>query len=179
MVERWQVLKSKEVFAAAPWIRVYREQVRLPDGRTVDDYHRIALTDSVIVFAEAADGRIIVERQYRHGARVGSLVLPAGGIAVGEEPGAAARRELLEETGYRADHWRAIGSFVVHDNYGCGLAHMFAASGAVHVAQPESGDLESIEVVLMDRAELQRRLIAGEVAVMGSATCILLGLGWS
>jgi len=92
----WEVLDSREVFAAPPWIRLSRHQIRLPDGRVVDNFHYIHLTDYAIVAAQTSDGRFIMERQYKHGVGKISLTLPAGDSAAGEEPLRAAQRELLE-----------------------------------------------------------------------------------
>ena len=88
-----------------PWIQLSVEQVRLPDGRVVDDYYRIKLPDYAMVFAQTTDGKIIMERLYKHGIGRVSLGLPAGLVHAGEDPLAGAQRELLEETGYEASEY--------------------------------------------------------------------------
>lgn len=93
-----------------------------------------------------------------------SLVLPSGVIEKGERPEEAARRELLEETGYAAEQWRSLGSYVGDANYGMGRAHLFVAEGARPVGQPNSGDLEEMEVMLMSVAELLAAVRKGAVA---------------
>ncbi len=172
----WELLESREVFSAPPWIKVLRERVRLPGGRIVDDYHRIVLADCVIVYAQTDDGRVVVERQYKHGAQGVGLSLPAGAIDEGEDPLLAAQRELLEETGYEARTWKFVGRYAVNGNYGCGFAHMFLATGARLVATPDSGDLEHIEVELIDRKHLRQSVENGEIHLLGAVTGILLGL---
>ena len=93
----WETIESREVLSALPWLKVSVERVLLPDGRVVDDFYRVYMPDSVIVFARTPDGRVVVERAYRHGIGKVSLVLPTGGLAdldgvtinvnaVGEEP---------------------------------------------------------------------------------------------
>ena len=123
----WQVLDSREVYQAPPYIRIFRQKVRVSDGRVVDDYHQVQFMDFVMVVASTADGHILMERQYKHGIGGETLVVPAGTISPGEDPLAAAQRELLEETGYTAEDWRPIGSFVTHANYGCSKAYVFTA----------------------------------------------------
>jgi hypothetical protein len=71
-----------------------------------------------------------------------------------------------------------MGVFAAHGNYGCGRAHMFKARNAVAIAMPNSGDLEEIEVLLLDRADLLSALRRGEVHLMGSVAAIgLANLG--
>jgi ADP-ribose pyrophosphatase len=170
----WQVLDSHEVFQAPPYIQVFRQKVRLPDGRVVDDYHQIRLPDFVLMVASTADGRILMERQYKHGVGEVTLVVPAGTMAPGEDPLAAARRELLEETGYTAEDWRSIGSFVTHGNYGCSKAYLFAAQKARAVAAPKSGDLEDMEILLMRPEELYAAVREGQVRSLSAAAAIAL-----
>ena len=170
----WQVLESQEVFQASPYIQVFRQKVRLPDGRVVDDYHQIRLTDFVLVVASTGDGRILMERLYKHGIGEVTLVPPAGTISPGEEPLATAQRELLEETGYTAEDWRLVGSFVAHGNYGCSTAHVFAAQKARAVAAPKSGDLEDMEILLLRPDELYAAIRQGQVRSLSAAAAIAL-----
>ncbi|HOX58941.1 MAG TPA: NUDIX hydrolase [Candidatus Paceibacterota bacterium] len=170
----WQVLDSREVFQAPPYIRVIRQRVRVSDGRVVDDYHQVQMTDFVLVVASTADGHILMERQYKHGIGDVTLVVPAGTISPGEDPLAAAQRELLEETGYAAEDWRRIGSFVAHANYGCSKAYVFAARKARAVAAPKSGDLEEMEILLLRPEEIYAAIRAGQVKALSAAAAITL-----
>lgn len=80
----WKTLETREVLAALPWLKVSVERVLLPDGRTVDDFYQVYMPDSVLVFARTGDGRVVVERAYRHGIGRVSLVFPTGGVNAGE-----------------------------------------------------------------------------------------------
>ena len=147
-IEAWELLKSEEVFAAAPWIRLSVQHLRLPDGREVEDFYQIGLPEYVVVCAQTADGTVVMERLYKPGVGKVVLTLPSGMIEDGEEPLTAAKRELLEETGYASNHWQCLGRFVPNGNYGCGKAHLFVARKARQVARPNPDDLEDIEVIL-------------------------------
>lgn len=168
----WQTLARREVADCRPWVRLWAEDVRLPDGRVIADFAAIDLPDYVVVVALAADGRVVVERNYKHGPRRVCLNLPAGYLDPGEEPLAAARRELLEETGYAADEWAYLGSFANDGNRGCGRGHFYLARGARRVAEPDAGDLEEIAVDLLPLDALARATRDGEVAVLSIAAAI-------
>lgn len=173
----WKTVETRDVFSAMPWLKVSVERIELPDGRAVDDFYKVYMPDSILVFARTGDGRAVVERAYRHGIGRVSLVFPTGGIGEGEEPLEAAKRELLEETGYAADRWRAMGSFVANGNQGCGRIHQFQAEGAHKVKEPDGDDLEQIQVVLMTDEELTQALAQGEIVALSSVTAIGLVLG--
>jgi ADP-ribose pyrophosphatase len=172
----WEVLESREVFAAPPWIQVHRQRVRLSCGKVVDDFHRVQMSDYTVVVAQTADGRFILERQYKHGVGKVCLMLPAGGIALGEEPLAAAQRELIEETGYEAEGWRFLGRYACNANYGCGHVHIFTARNARRVTEPCSGDLEEMEIVLLDEGEVQKAVRDGAVGALGAVAALALAL---
>ena len=151
------------------------DEVSLPDGTVVKDYRQIELPDSVVMFVQNIEGKVIVERQYKHGVGKVTIVLPAGSIEPGEDPLEAAQRELLEETGYRAEQWQPLGDFVAHGNFGCGITHFFMAKEARQVAEPDSGDLEEMEILLIDPGSLRDALRQGQVLTLGAAAIIALG----
>ena len=172
----WKVLKTSEVFSAEPWLALSVQQVRVPDGRIIDDFYQLALPDFTLVFAATPSGEIIMIRQYKHGAKRTSLTLPGGLVEKGEDPEEAAKRELLEETGYQAESWQSLGSYVVNGNLGCGKGHFFMAAGAKPVQEPESGDLETMEIELLSREQIAEALRSGEVMLLNHAAVIALAM---
>lgn len=162
----WSVLDSRVLLDAAPFLRVHAETVELPDGRRVESFYRVEQSDFVLMFVEDEEGRALMLRQYKHGARRVSQTFPAGMIAADEDPLVAAKRELLEETGYEAPDWTSLGSYVVQGNQrGC-VCHMFHAQGARKVAEPDSGDLEEMWLERLTRAELIEAVAAGDYALL-------------
>lgn len=172
----WKVLKTKEIFTDEPWVKLSVQQVRLPDGRIIDNYYQIKTKDYSVIVARTANGEIILERQYRHGIGRVTYVLPAGGVGKGEEPLAAAKRELLEETGYASDDWQCLGSFIGSVNYGYSRAHIFMADKAQRIAEPNSGDLEEMELVFMQPKEAVHLVQRGEVAALSTVAAIAMAL---
>ncbi len=170
----WRVTFQEEVFAAFPWLRVLRQEILLPDGRKISDFHSVWIPDCSIVYAVTNAARVVVERQYRHGPQCVSLMLPAGAIEADENPLAAAKRELLEETGYAAARWDSLGAFSVNGNYGCGRAHLFVAGDAKRVQDPCSEDLEETEILEMGHDELTEAVYSGEIKVLAVAALICM-----
>jgi ADP-ribose pyrophosphatase len=93
-------------------------------------------------------GELLLVRQYRHAVRAITLELPAGRREAGEDPLAAARRELAEETGHRARDWQALGSFWPAPGFCSERVFLFAARGLEPAAQALDAD-EDLEVVRM------------------------------
>jgi ADP-ribose pyrophosphatase len=172
----WEVLEKKCVVDASPWLKVARETIRLEDGRVIDDYFTIDEPDFVVVFAVTPREEVVGIWHYKHGPARINLGLPAGYVKDGEPPLEAAKRELLEETGYTAEIWQHLGSFSVHGNRGCGKAHVFSAQDAVKTGDPSPDDLEEIRVELLPIAALREHLRKGDVATLGAAAGMALGI---
>lgn len=170
----WQILESKEVFQAAPWIRISRQKIQLPNGRVIDDYHQIRLSDFALIVASTSDGRILVERQYRHGLGQVTILLPAGTLNAGEDALVAAKRELQEETGYVSDDWKFLGRFTASASYGCGTMSLFTARNIRKVSEPDGADLEEIDILLMTPEELQAAIREGGMPTLSSVTAFAL-----
>jgi len=93
--------------------RFVREALEMPDGYQCDWYY-VDTPPSVMIVPLTADGNLVFVRQYRHNLKAHVLEFPAGVISEGEEPEAAAIRELEEETGYavaKGARIRPMGTF--------------------------------------------------------------------
>lgn len=178
-MEKWTVVDSREVYADPPWLRVHSETVRLPTGQEVKGFHQVTLLDYALMIVEREDGRLILIRQYKHGVRDISLTPPAGGLNPGEDPLDTAKRELMEETGYEAPHWWKLQEIVTHANQRCSVGHLYYATGARQVAEPNSGDLEEQELVYLTREEVIAAIRNGEVmtsSALAALSVVLAGI---
>jgi ADP-ribose pyrophosphatase len=173
-LECWEVIHRQQVVDASPWLRLWVETVRLPDGRVVDDFYVLDLPGFVVVTAVTQDDEILVERQYKHGMRKIVLALPAGYIEDDETPLVAAKRELLEETGYGGGDWQALGSFVKDGNRKGGTAHLFLAQGVERKAEPNDDDLEERQVLQLTPSRFLQAIRTGDVAGLPSLAAFLL-----
>ncbi|MDQ7030104.1 MAG: NUDIX domain-containing protein [Ardenticatenia bacterium] len=92
----WEVLGSRVLLKAPPWLSVHAEQVQVnPAALPVDPFYRITMPEYVVIVPRLPDGRFLVLRGYKHGPRRIVYHVPAGYVEPGETPIAAARRELI------------------------------------------------------------------------------------
>lgn len=172
MIRPWRTLARRTLLRRPPWFEIGEEDVVLPDGRVVENFNWIGMREFSIVVPLTDDDRTILIRSYKHGVRAVALSFPAGYLEPGEDPLAGARRELREETGYEAAAWLPLGRFVVDGNYGSGAMHAYLATGARQVTEPESGDLEEMELVLTPWDEAAAALRRGELKQLSSAAAL-------
>jgi ADP-ribose pyrophosphatase len=104
-----RVLESRKIYCGR-LIQLRVDRIIEPGGVRAER-EVVHHAGSVVVLAHSGDGRIVLVRQYRYPAKQFLWELIAGGLEPGERPLAAARRELLEETGYRAKKLRVLFDF--------------------------------------------------------------------
>lgn len=150
--------------------------VAFPDGRIVEDWGWVITPDFINVVAVTAEERFLCFRQPKYAVSGLSLSVTGGYIEAGEDPLDAAQRELLEETGYRAETWRTLGSYAVDGNRGAGAAHFFLATGARWQQPIDADDLEEQALLLLSRSEVEAALLAGEFKVLPWAANVALAL---
>lgn len=151
-------LDTEQVFDGV-LLKVHRDHVRLPDGKTgVREY--ITHPGAVVVIAVLPDGRLIFERQFRYPVGRSFLELPAGKIDPGETIETCARRELREETGYEAAQWAYIGVMHPCIGYSNERIEVFLARDLTHVGHAwDEG--EFLEILSLDMEEVQAAMKAG------------------
>ncbi|HSN31728.1 MAG TPA: NUDIX hydrolase [Ideonella sp.] len=162
---------SQQVYAGH-FLDVRRDTVALPNGReTTREY--IVHPGAVMVVALADDGRLVVERQYRHAMGRVMLEFPAGKIDADEPPFECAVRELAEETGYRAAEWARAGLMHNAIAYSTEFIEVWFARGLTQGAA-RLDDGEFLDVDLLAPEELLERAGRGELTDAKT----LVGLLW-
>ena len=174
--QKWESLSKELILDKKPWFEVFNESVCLPDGEVISEYYGIEMPHYTSVFAVTEDQKIMVLRSYCHGIGEVTLSMPGGMIEEGESPLEGIQREFIEETGYVAKEWKPLGTFVGNSTRGCGTYHMFFATGAYSVQEPDSGDLEELELLLWKQQEVEQAFDEGQAKSLGVASMLLLGL---
>jgi ADP-ribose pyrophosphatase len=150
-----------------------RERLRTPIFRVTDDCavdpdgfeirrHIVQHGGSAVMLAVDGQGRVLLVRQYRLPARKSLWELPAGRLDEGEKPLVAARRELEEETGYRARRWKKLVSFYVSPGYVSERMTIFLATGLVAGRATPMED-ERIECRWFTPKQLDKMIRSGRV----------------
>jgi ADP-ribose pyrophosphatase len=165
-MESWKTLSRKTVLDKGKYLRVEDHTIELPDGRIIEEWPWIVTPDFANILAVTTEGKYLIFRQTKYSVDGPSLAPVGGYIEPGEDPLAAARRELLEETGFTAENWLSLGSFPIDGNRGAGVAHYFLATDAREVTEIDADDLEEQELLLLDKDEVIEALKAGEFKLL-------------
>lgn len=153
-VKHARVLSSKEAYRG-PVFWVTTDEVLEPTGvRVRRDVVRHSGSVVVLAVDETAQGpRVLLEKQYRHAAGKFLYELPAGRIDEGESELNAAKRELLEETGYSARSWKRVLRFWASPGFVAEAMSIYLAANLTPgTAQPEDDEVIQIKFFPLNRA---------------------------
>ncbi len=169
----WEEI-SREHIVQDEWIDFRRSAYRFPDGSVFAPFYSYSRRDYVVIVACDTEGDYLCVRQFRQGIKRVTTEFPAGGIERkdGKEYGpdglsaedalAAAKRELLEETGYVSDEWRHLltvpSNATIADNY----AHLFAAGNCRKVSGQSLDETEFLHVKKYRAQEIEDMIAQGE-----------------
>ncbi len=172
--KKWEEVKREVVFHKYSQT-IERRDYRLPDGTVADYYVHLELPGACVL-AITADNKVVTIPQYRPGPDAILRELPGGGIEEGEEPSAAALRELLEETGYRGDVEEWVGTWWV-DAYAQINNAVVIVRNCRQVAEPKLEATEFGEVELVDMPDFVAQVRAGQLTDTAGAMLALDYMG--
>lgn len=158
----WEVLESEYVIQR-PWLTAKREKLELPDGRIVPEYYVLEYPDWVNVIAITKDGRMVLERQYRHAAKRTDYEIPCGVMENRETPLKAAQRELEEETGFGGGEWSEIMQIYANPSSMTNKTYCFLAKGVEKVTNPHLDPTEELSVHMLEQDEVRRLVLSGQI----------------
>ncbi len=165
------LITSRLVEFTTPWFDVVAKRTNVDES----PYYSLRMPDCVSVIALTPGEQVVLVRQYRPAVERYTLEFPSGQVEVNETPEQAARRELAEETGYRAEDMEFLGALLSdtgrHENRSwCYLAK--AVVPPDYVSKPEPG----IETVLFHRYALLDLICGGEYNHATDLAVLLLAL---
>ncbi len=149
-------------------------RLRLPNGAE-GDWECIRHPGGALVVPVTPEGKLVLVRQYRFAVQGRTLEFPAGTVEPDEDPAETIKREVEEETGYRAHKWHNLGQFILAPGYSDEMIYAFLAQDLEKLEQPPAQDEdEDIETVLMTPEELEQAILAGEPVDAKSISSFLL-----
>lgn len=170
------------------WIDFRKSRYRFPDGREFEPYYSYSRRDYVVIVATDEAGNYICVRQYRHGIKRVTTEFCAGGIerCDGKEYGSrldkdsaedaleAAKRELMEETGYESDDWKFLLSVPSNATMADNYANIFVAKSCRKVSGQSLDETEFLNVHLHTRKEIDEMIASGEFPQASHILALLL-----
>ncbi len=180
-IKKWKLLGSKTVFKNR-WWNVVQETVELPDGSITDDYYVNRIKGGAGIFALTEDGKVVLNRQYKHGIREIVEELTIGQIDDEDaDPMEAAKRELLEETGYGGGSWEKLAVMTPNPTSSTSRIYLFLARGVRRLQAPKRDPRESVETSLVTPKELWEKMMRRELSTDVSVALVTFAferMGW-
>ncbi|MDE7222550.1 MAG: NUDIX hydrolase [Acetatifactor sp.] len=163
----WEEVSTEHI-VQDEWIDFRRSAYRLPDGNVFEPFYSFSRRDYVVIVALDCDGNYLCVRQFRHGIREITTEFPAGGLersdgkaSPSEDALDAAKRELLEETGYSSCEWTHLITLpscaTIADNY----AYVYMAKNCRRVGRQDLDETEFLNVELHTEQEMEELIHTG------------------
>jgi ADP-ribose pyrophosphatase len=167
---------SSKIAYRSLWMVVFEDQVKKSDGM-IGMFNRVDVRNSSIIIPLFKDGSILMVENYRHGARANLLELPGGLIDADEEPQVAAKRELLEETGYQCSTISYINWTYTWPGRTTQKNFVFLAKGLKKIRKPNLEEFEYSKIRKLARETVIQEIRSGNIKSSISISAILYTLG--
>lgn len=148
--------RKRSTLVDTPFMKVYQDVVRLPDGTIIDDYTVVSLPSGVIVVATDIEGRLLAQYEYKYAINRTILNLPSGSIEDSASVLETAKKELLEETGYESTELEFVDTLYEYPSKADHLVHIVRARNAKKITDVQHEQTESISEVLLLTPEIRR-----------------------
>ena len=161
-VQKWETVSS-EYLVKKPWATLRVDECKLPDGRIAKEYYVLEYPNWVNVVAITADKKVIMVKQYRHSGGLISIEIPGGVIDGDENAVDAAKRELLEETGYLFQDFELLSTIYPNPATSNNVTYCYLAHGGVKVQEQDLDEHEDIDIEFYSIEEVKQMLLKNEI----------------
>ncbi len=173
---RWKKISSQYI-SKDIWGTVRKDVCETPDGKIIDPYYVYEFPTWVTAVAVTEEGKIILERQYRYALDVTCFEIPGGCVDDTDSSlEKAIERELLEETGYRFNHYEYLGKTSSNPSTNNNWMHMYLATGGRFEKEQELDHNEDIEVYLFTLDEVKNLLKENKIVQSMHVTTLYYAL---
>ncbi len=174
----WEKIKS-EYLLKSKWLKVRKDTVKISEDLIIDDYYITENNDVVIIFPVVENDYVMMKREYRYPIDKITLELPGGTFDHNtEDPLAAAKRELLEETGLSSDDWINFGEFYDYPTKDTHKMYLLLANNCIKTAEPLKNPQEEITLEKIRINELILLIGNNSIQVTGSMASIAKALAY-
>lgn len=172
----WEEVSTEHIIQDE-WIDFRKSAYRFPDGTVFEPFYSYSRRDYVIIVASDCDGNYLCVRQFRQGIREVTTEFPAGGLErsdgkeyryggrsekdLSEDALIAAKRELLEETGYSSDEWTHLITIPSNATIADNFAHVYMARNCCKVGRQSLDETEFLNVELHTGQEIEELIHTG------------------
>ena len=172
----WKLIKSEKLFHDL-WFSVRKDTCQKPDGTIVSPYYVYEFPNWVTALAITENGKVIMERQYRHALGETNYEIP-GGCVDDTDPSLefAIARELKEETGYTFEKIEYLGKTSSNPSTNNNWMHMFLATGGKLTNEQDLDHNEDIDVQLISIEELMQLIEEQKIVQSMHVTTIFYAL---
>ena len=168
----WKTI-STQTLIADYHATVKKNKVQLPDGAIIEDFYTITIPDAAMVAAITKDEQILLKSEFRYACGKEVIECPAGMLETGEDPLTAAKRELLEETGYTSTDWTYLGPTLESTSKLTNTMHLFLARNAVQAGEQHLDPNEHLDVIKVSQEAAVEMIMGGIINANSTAHLIL------
>ncbi len=160
----WKILESTELFTSGLF-QLRSDRCQLPDGRIMPRYYVLSFPDWVNILPVLPNGDVLLVRQYRHASGLEHLEVPGGSMDPGanETPEEAARREMLEETGFDSHNIIKVGSHYPNPALQNNQMHTYIAFDSFFAQETQLDEFEDLSLYTCSLEQLKKHLQNGDI----------------
>ena len=170
----WEEVSTEQIIQDE-WIDFRKTAFRFPDGNIFEPFYTYSRRDYVVIVASDEEGNYLCVRQFRQGIREVTTEFPAGGIerkdgkqyggrseVASEDALEAAKRELLEETGYESDEWKHLITIPSNATIADNMAHIYVAKNCRKKSAQSLDEMEFLNVEKYTPDEIENMITNGD-----------------